>query len=77
MSPQETVLYWTEYVIRHNGASHLQSDALEMPLYQYLLLDMVGLILLTIIVFFTALYYILSSIYHNYICKKNGKTKQN
>ncbi|KAK7579965.1 hypothetical protein V9T40_000594 [Parthenolecanium corni] len=42
MSPQESVVYWTEYVIRHNGAKHLQSPGAEMPLYQYLLLDVIG-----------------------------------
>lgn len=77
MSPQETVLYWTEYVIRHKGTSHLQPAALEIPLYQYLLLDVVGFIVLTIIVIFMVLYYILSRIYNNYICKKNVKAKIN
>ena len=30
MSPQETVVYWTEYVIRHKGAKHLRSPVLDM-----------------------------------------------
>ena len=30
MSPQETVVYWTEYVIRHKGAKHLRSPTIDM-----------------------------------------------
>lgn len=47
MTPQQTVVYWTEYVLRHNGSSRLQSMAHIMPLYQYLLLDV--LLLVTVI----------------------------
>lgn len=39
MTPQESVLYWTEYVLRHSGAHHLKSEALNLTWYQYLLLD--------------------------------------
>ncbi|KAH8413432.1 hypothetical protein KR009_011041 [Drosophila setifemur] len=30
MSAQETVVYWTEYVIRHHGAPHMQSPLVKM-----------------------------------------------
>lgn len=50
MSAEESVVYWTEYVIRHNGAKHLQSPAVEMPLYQYLLIDVISFILIVIFV---------------------------
>ncbi len=43
-SPAELVVYWTEYVIRHGGATHFQSAANEMPLYEYLMLDIIGLV---------------------------------
>lgn len=39
MSPQESIVYWTEYVIKHNGAFHLRTAGADMTLYQYLLLD--------------------------------------
>lgn len=42
MSPQESVVYWTEYVIKHNGALHLRTVGADMPLYQYLLLDVIS-----------------------------------
>jgi glucuronosyltransferase len=35
----DTAIFWTEYVIRHRGAAHLRSAAVDLPWYQYLLLD--------------------------------------
>ncbi|CAL4113924.1 unnamed protein product, partial [Meganyctiphanes norvegica] len=34
ISPQETVNYWVDYVIRHNGARHLDSPIKWMPWYK-------------------------------------------
>lgn len=41
MTPQESVVYWTEYVLRHKGAHHLKSEALNLTWYQYMLLDVI------------------------------------
>ncbi|XP_046661745.1 UDP-glucosyltransferase 2-like isoform X2 [Homalodisca vitripennis] len=41
MTPLQTAVYWTEYVIRHQGAPHLRPASVNMPLYQYLLLDVI------------------------------------
>lgn len=38
---KEAVVYWTEYVIRHKGAPYLRTIAADMPLYEYLLLDVI------------------------------------
>lgn len=32
-------VWWVEYIIRHKGAKHLQYDGLNMPTYQFFLLD--------------------------------------
>lgn len=37
--PLENAVFWTEYVIRHRGAPHLQTAALKLNLWQYILLD--------------------------------------
>ncbi|CAI6351304.1 unnamed protein product [Macrosiphum euphorbiae] len=42
MTPQQSVVYWTEYVIRHKGAPHLKSHALNLTWYQYFLLDIMA-----------------------------------
>ncbi|KAF5287795.1 hypothetical protein FQA39_LY15731 [Lamprigera yunnana] len=37
----EKAVWWTEYVIRHKGAKHLRSPLLDIPTYQYYLLDVI------------------------------------
>ncbi|XP_034103166.1 UDP-glucosyltransferase 2 [Drosophila albomicans] len=44
----DTAIYWTEYVLRHNGAYHLQSPARYLSWWQYYLLDVLALYLLAI-----------------------------
>ncbi|PSN55494.1 UDP-glucuronosyltransferase 2A3 [Blattella germanica] len=44
-SALETAIFWTEYVIRHGGAPHLRSAAVDLPTYQYLLLDVIAVML--------------------------------
>ncbi|XP_065199764.1 UDP-glucosyltransferase 2-like [Planococcus citri] len=51
MSPLDEALYWTEYVLKHQGAPHLRIAAADMPLYQYLLLDVLASILAIVIGF--------------------------
>ncbi|XP_069686786.1 UDP-glucosyltransferase 2-like [Periplaneta americana] len=40
----DRAVWWTEYVIRHKGAHHLRSAALDIKWYQYLLLDVIAFI---------------------------------
>lgn len=37
--PLDRAIYWTEYVLRHKGAYHLQSPAKEYSFLQYYLID--------------------------------------
>ncbi|XP_069686787.1 UDP-glucosyltransferase 2-like [Periplaneta americana] len=41
-NPLDRAVWWTEYVIRHKGARHLRSAALDLTWYQYLLLDVIA-----------------------------------
>lgn len=52
--PLDEAMFWIEYVIRSNGAKHLKSNAVHMPLISYLLLD----VLVLPIVFLVAVYLI-------------------
>lgn len=74
MSPADTVVYWTEYVIRHKGAPHLRSQAFNLTWYQYYLLDVIGVVLLTVL---TALYVIYKASKCIYQCvfKSSSKLK--
>ncbi|XP_063235517.1 UDP-glucosyltransferase 2 [Bacillus rossius redtenbacheri] len=38
-TPLERAIYWTEYVLRHRGAPHLQSPAKDLGVLQYYLVD--------------------------------------
>ncbi|KAH8372698.1 hypothetical protein KR009_003055, partial [Drosophila setifemur] len=44
----ETAIYWTEYVLRHKGAYHLQAPSRNMTWWQYYLLDVVAMYLLAL-----------------------------
>ncbi|KAK9882639.1 hypothetical protein WA026_022508 [Henosepilachna vigintioctopunctata] len=44
MTAAESVNYWVEYVIRHQGAPHLKVAALNLSWYQYILLDVIAFI---------------------------------
>ncbi|XP_013192144.2 UDP-glucosyltransferase 2 [Amyelois transitella] len=43
LPPLETGVYWIEYVLRHKGARHLRSPALDLTFPQYILLDVAAL----------------------------------
>lgn len=45
MTGTQKAVWWTEYVIRHKGTKHLRGGAVDIPLYQYYLLDVIGSIL--------------------------------
>ena len=53
----EQAVYWTEYVIRHNGAPHLRSAVLDLAWYQYLLLDVVAVLALVAVCLLVAVYF--------------------
>jgi len=64
MSPAESVVYWTEYVLRHKGAPHLKSQALSLKWYQYFLIDVICTFLFIAFVVLFIIYYSL-----NIVCK--------
>ncbi|KAH9636654.1 hypothetical protein HF086_003472 [Spodoptera exigua] len=43
MKPLDMGVYWIEYVLRHRGASHMRSPALDLTYPQYMLLDVIAL----------------------------------
>ena len=47
-TPLQQAVYWTEYVIRHKGASHLRSAVLDLAWYQYFLLDVIAVLALAV-----------------------------
>ncbi|KAI8513627.1 UDP-glucuronosyltransferase 2A1 [Branchiostoma belcheri] len=49
-SPMERAIWWIEHVIKHGGLPHLKSRAIDLPFYQYYLLDVLALIVTVIAV---------------------------
>ncbi|XP_037036898.1 UDP-glucosyltransferase 2 [Bradysia coprophila] len=49
-SPIETAIYWTEYVIRHKGAYHLQTPARHLSFLQYYLIDIIGSLIISMFI---------------------------
>lgn len=45
ISPLNTAVYWTEYVLRYRGAKHLQSSAIQLNFFQLYLLDVWAVLL--------------------------------
>ncbi|XP_028178354.1 UDP-glycosyltransferase UGT5-like [Ostrinia nubilalis] len=65
MPPLDTGIYWIEYVLRHKGAPHLRSPALDLSIVQYLLLDVV---VLSIAIAITTIYIL--HILFRYLCTR-------
>lgn len=57
LSPGEAVVYWTEYVIRNKGAHQLKPASVNMPPYQYLLLDVIAFIIFVLLFVSLILYF--------------------
>ncbi|XP_046663503.1 UDP-glucosyltransferase 2-like [Homalodisca vitripennis] len=64
MTPLQTALYWTEYVIRHQGAPHLQPASVSLPLYQYFLLDVIFVLTTCLAFALLALYWLMKFIFY-------------
>ena len=48
LTPLQQAVFWTEYVIRHKGAPHMRSAALDLAWYQYFLLDVIAVLALAV-----------------------------
>ncbi|KAI8128479.1 UDP-glucuronosyltransferase 2B18 [Lucilia cuprina] len=53
LGARETAMYWIEYVIRHNGATHLRSAGLDLKWYQFYLLDVIAFVIGCIVLILT------------------------
>lgn len=46
LHPLDNAAFWVEYVIRHNGAKHLQSPGVHLNFFQYYSLDVIVALIL-------------------------------
>ncbi|CAH0545933.1 unnamed protein product [Brassicogethes aeneus] len=75
MSGLETAVWWIEYVLRHKGTEHIKSGFIDMPFYQYYLLDVMGFILVAAICLFMISFTIFRFIRKN-MCKRDKLKEQ-
>ena len=67
-APRDPV-YWIEHVIKY-GDRHLRSHAREMPMYQYLMIDVIVFLVLTALVSITIMTYIFRCLINNICCRR-------
>lgn len=75
MDPKQTVVYWTEHVIRQGGASYLQVEAHNMSYIEFHLIDVYAFLFAASLI----LFYIFCKIIKHFIkklFKKSTSTKQ-
>ncbi|CAL8324098.1 unnamed protein product [Merluccius merluccius] len=75
LKPMDRAVFWTEFVMRHKGASHLCTESYKMPWYSYHSLD-VMLVMLSVVVFLLLVFYMCCKVLFRLVTGK-GKLKQN
>lgn len=74
MTPQQSTVYWIEYVIRHRGAPHMQSPALKLNYFQLHMIDVVLFVTFASIIALGIIFYVLncvvSKVGHIFVDKK-------
>uniref|UniRef100_A0A6B2EIL5 Putative udp-glucuronosyltransferase n=1 Tax=Phlebotomus kandelakii TaxID=1109342 RepID=A0A6B2EIL5_9DIPT len=58
-TPLNTAMYWIEHVGRNRGADHLKSAARNLNWFQYLMLDVIGLLVVVYLIIATAAYFLM------------------
>lgn len=76
MPPLETAIYWVEYVARHKGAPFMRSAAVGMPLYKYLLLDVIAFLLAVFAASGYIVYLLVRALVRATVRKGNKKEKK-
>ncbi|KAJ6641713.1 UDP-glucosyltransferase 2 [Pseudolycoriella hygida] len=74
LSAIETAIFWIEYVIRHNGAKHLQYPGVELNFFQQNSLDVIGFLFVVFYIVLKTFKFILKKLFS--ICCKGKKTDQ-
>ncbi|CAH1105627.1 unnamed protein product [Psylliodes chrysocephalus] len=76
MKQLDKAMFWIEYVIRHKGATHLRSSALNLRWYQLYLLDIIIFVVFLISIFLTSFYLLITCVFRkNYFISSDKKNK--
>jgi glucuronosyltransferase len=72
VSGLDRAFYWTEYVIRHDGALHLRSAADHLNFFQYFLLDIAA----AVVAIATLVLYVIYKLVRLTCCRSKSKQKK-
>ncbi|KAF7264251.1 hypothetical protein GWI33_000426 [Rhynchophorus ferrugineus] len=72
----DKAIWWIEYVIRHKGAKHLRSIAVDMPWWQYMMLDILAFLSAVLLSVLLTLYFSVRLLYILVNCIFKPKTKK-
>ncbi|XP_069693293.1 UDP-glucosyltransferase 2-like isoform X1 [Periplaneta americana] len=76
-SALDRAVFWTEYVIRHQGAPHLRSAGAELYWYEYLLLDVLLVVVAAGLAIILVVYWVLRVLLNMLFSNPTKKMKQN
>jgi glucuronosyltransferase len=76
MTPQESVVYWTEYAVRHRGAPHLQPYSINLGTIEFHMIDVNFVLFAILVVVLYAKYRILKFILRKIFQKSEMKKKK-
>ncbi|XP_035677908.1 UDP-glucuronosyltransferase 1A1-like isoform X2 [Branchiostoma floridae] len=74
-SPMERAVWWIEHVIKHGGLPHLRARAVELPWYQYYLLDVAAFLLAGCVAVLGTVWYSCTFFCRKCCTKGGGKLK--
>ncbi|XP_035681657.1 UDP-glucuronosyltransferase 2A3-like [Branchiostoma floridae] len=74
-SPMERAVWWIEHVIKHGRLPHLRARVVELPWYQYYLLDVSAFLLAVCAAVLGIVWYSCSFFCRKICCKSVGKLK--
>ncbi|XP_035692607.1 UDP-glucuronosyltransferase 1-2-like [Branchiostoma floridae] len=75
LSPMERAVWWIEHVIKHGRLPHLRARAVELPWYQYYLLDVAAFLLAVCAAVLGTVWYSCLFICRKICCKGEAKLK--
>lgn len=75
MTPQESVVYWTEYAYRHKGAEHLKSAGTDLYYFQLISLDVYFVLFVIFVANAMLDFYVARYLYRRFFKKTSGKQK--
>ena len=73
MSPQDTAVFWVEYIIRHGNV--LRSPAIDLAWWQVQLLDVYGFLLLGTLLILYIVFLIIKTVF-KFLCKSRKAEKE-